>query len=257
MRPSVVASILLVFAAGVHAQTPQPRGGHGAPAQGVHRAPPPTGAHVPRPHRPATVTVTPFPNVATLSGPLPQGLNPPFGPPPRDLFRGAPRPGVTQPYFFPGYAYGGYGDTAPVPPSTLPPPEPPQATGFVRFDVTPGSAQVFVDGLYAGTVDDIENRRGLVLTEGPHRVEFRARGYATESVDVQVPPRDTITYRGALDPERPRAQVPRGPATIYVIPGCYMGNVPPRPERVGPGCDVNNVRVIAPPVQSASASRPR
>ena len=135
---------------------------------------------------------------------------------------------------------------------------PAQATGLLRLSVTPASAQVFVDSLYVGTVNDVDAQGGVIQLEaGPHRLEFRAPGYATQTVDVRVNPLETVTYRAALDLARPPAATAppaAGPPTVmYVIPNCYLGNLPPRQSRLPSGCDVKQVQVLKP---AAAASRP-
>ena len=40
--------------------------------------------------------------------------------------------------------------------------------------------------------------------------------------------------------------VPGKPKTIYVIPGCYAGDKPPRPEWLPRGCDRSRMRVVPP-----------
>ncbi len=31
---------------------------------------------------------------------------------------------------------------------------------------------------------------------------------------------------------------------MYLIPNCYLGNVPPRPSRLPSGCDITRVQVL-------------
>jgi hypothetical protein len=31
---------------------------------------------------------------------------------------------------------------------------------------------------------------------------------------------------------------------MYLIPNCYLGNVPPRANRLSPGCDIKQVQVL-------------
>jgi hypothetical protein len=209
------------------------------------------------PAKPVPVTVAPpivfpFPPLmAPPAGGLTQGF--PFTPtdptqPPRDLYRVrrlSPRqPRTTFP------SVGGYFGIA-EPPAPAPAVEPPAAaTGFLRLPVTPAAAQVFVDAYYVGTVADIDAARALTLDAGPHRIEIRATGYQTLTVDVRIAPRETMTYRGALESTRPAApeRDVRAPAAssepMYVIPNCYLGNVPPRPQRLPPGCDIKQVQVL-------------
>jgi hypothetical protein len=131
-------------------------------------------------------------------------------------------------------------------------PAPAPSTGLLRIAVTPSSAQVFVDSYYVGTVDDVNVQRVLELDAGPHRLEFRAAQYQTLIVDVRILPLETVTYRGALEPTRAAAPPPAaGPPTVmYVIPKCYLGNLPPRQSRLPSGCDVKQVQVLKPTIAS-------
>ena len=225
--------------------TPQPSVPPSTPQPSV---PPST----PRPSVPPPIT---FP-LPPLMPPVGGGLTAPvpFAPPARDLFR-ARQPFNTRPLKsfapFGGGAYFGpvYGFPESLTSGTV---MPPQAIGMMRFDVTPESAQVFVDSFYAGTIADIEAQRVLTLAAGPHRIELRAAGYQPVTFDVRIDPNDTIVYRAALERERtpataPAAARPTGPTRMYVIPGCYAGNMPPRADRLPSGCDVKQVRVIDPP----------
>jgi hypothetical protein len=122
------------------------------------------------------------------------------------------------------------------------------ATGLLRLSVTPIFAQVFIDSYYVGTVADIDAQRVLTVDAGVHRIEFRAPQYQTLTVDVRVMPYETVTYRGALEPIRPAPPAASAhaasPGPMYLIPNCYLGNVPPRPSRLPAGCDVNKVQVL-------------
>ena len=145
-----------------------------------------------------------------------------------------------------GYYGGYYGDTQPVPAA---PSAAVEATGMLRLTGTPSAAEVFVDGYYVGTINDIEAERVLTLPAGPHRVELRAADYTPTTFDVRIDPHETLTYRAALDHVRPQSLAPsrpaNGPAKMYVIPNCYLGNVPPKPERLPSGCDISRVQEIS------------
>jgi hypothetical protein len=65
-----------------------------------------------------------------------------------------------------------------------------------------------------------------------------ARPPARESSARHEPPR-------APDVETPRL-APGLPKTFYVIPGCYAGDKRPDPEKLRPGCQASDVRVIPP-----------
>jgi hypothetical protein len=63
----------------------------------------------------------------------------------------------------------------------------------------PTEAAVYVDGYYAGIVDDYDGIfQALRLEAGPHRIEVQEPGYAPLVVDVRIDPGRTVTYRGAL-----------------------------------------------------------
>ena len=99
------------------------------------------------------------------------------------------------PYYYPAYrSYrypaSGYVVAAPGKPS-----------GGVRILDAPKSAQVFVDGYYAGVVDDFDGRSQQVnLEANVHYIEIRAPGFETLSVDVRTQPGQTINYRALMRP---------------------------------------------------------
>lgn len=72
--------------------------------------------------------------------------------------------------------------------------------GSLRLRVTPRQAEVFVDGYFAGAVDDYDGTfQRLRLEPGPHRIEVRLDGYEPLSFEVRIPPGRTVTFRGTLD----------------------------------------------------------
>ncbi len=73
--------------------------------------------------------------------------------------------------------------------------------GGVRMKVEPKDAEVYVDGYYAGIVDDFDGMwQQLRLDEGGYHIEVRKPGMATLTFDVRVQPGRTITYRGRMAP---------------------------------------------------------
>jgi hypothetical protein len=127
--------------------------------------------------------------------------------------------------------------------------EPVEPTGSLFLDVQPGNAQVFVDGYYVGTPDDLALGPGaLALEPGPHRIELSASGYERVSFDVRIAVDQTIRYSRILKsieapapfPTTPPSS-PAVPTTFYLIPGCYMGNVPPKDAHLPSTCDINQV----------------
>ena len=123
-------------------------------------------------------------------------------------------------------------------------------TGRLRLELQPGLVpQVYVDGYYVGTLNDVN--ADLPLDVGRHKLELHAGGYENLELDVQIFPGRSTTYRGTLTavkpvsvpvPEIPApAHVsPRAPATIYFIPGCYLGDVPPKDAGLPASCDASS-----------------
>jgi hypothetical protein len=74
-------------------------------------------------------------------------------------------------------------------------------TGELRLRVEPKHAEVWVDGYFAGHVDDYDGIvQSLTLEDGPYRIEIVAPGYAPLAFDVRIIPGRKITYRGELRP---------------------------------------------------------
>ena len=222
---------------------------HTQPRPGSNRRPPPPPPTMPAlPPSVAPPITYPF---APLLPPPPGGLTPRFGegPPFRTRDRRFVPSGST------GFAPFVFGHQEPEPFSRNHAQPPIQATGLLRLSVTPLAAQVFVDSYYVGTVEDVNAQRVLELEAGPHRIEFRASQYQSLTVDVRILPHETITYRGVLEPTRPApaAAAAAPPTVMYVIPKCYLGNLPPRQSRLPSGCDVKQVEVLRP---ATVASRP-
>jgi hypothetical protein len=78
-------------------------------------------------------------------------------------------------------------------------PSPGFVYGSVRIVDAPPDAQVFVDGYYAGVVDDYDGVfQHLNLVPGTHRIDIQVVGYAPIGFDVFVQPGQTITYRANM-----------------------------------------------------------
>jgi PEGA domain-containing protein len=71
--------------------------------------------------------------------------------------------------------------------------------GSLRLKVKPRDGQVYVDGYFAGVVDDFDGIfQRLHLEAGPHRIEIRAPGFETLVLDVQIRWDETITVEEQL-----------------------------------------------------------
>lgn len=99
-----------------------------------------------------------------------------------------------------GYLYGApysgrvYGYRAPAPSYGSD-----QYYGDIRLQVNPPDAEVYVDGYYAGIVDDFDGQyQRLALEAGPHKIEIGARGLQPQVFDVYVDPSRTVDLRADL-----------------------------------------------------------
>jgi hypothetical protein len=114
----------------------------------------------------------------------------------------------TRPYYFGnrfvlGWPYSPFWYGAPWPYTYPVPYAYDEVTGGLRLEVEPTSAQVFVDGYYAGIVDDFDGHfQHLNLVPGGHRVELRAPGYQTRELDIYIQPDHTTEWQGAMIPSK-------------------------------------------------------
>jgi len=112
---------------------------------------------------------------------------------------------------YPAYPQAGYPEAYPS--STYPQPSYPPAagtvgvqpgqpandTGGVSFEITPSTAELFVDGEFIGTVGDFTpTSQPLGLTPGRHRIEIRAPGYQTMNIQTDIIAGQVIPYQGTL-----------------------------------------------------------
>ena len=73
--------------------------------------------------------------------------------------------------------------------------------GGVALEMSLYDADVYVDGTYAGRVEDFDgSKQPLTLVPGTHRIEVQAPGYAPLTFDVGVQAGQVIPYRGDLQP---------------------------------------------------------
>ena len=96
------------------------------------------------------------------------------------------------------------------------------------------------------------------LYENALVIELRARGHRTLSFIADIADGRSITYRGSLEsvtPSAPRTDAPSarsapsaaaGSRVMYVIPGCYLGNVSPKNLTLREGCDISKLTTISP-----------
>lgn len=208
----------------------------------------------------------PLPNWATRTQPNHQETNRPHDRDGRGTHQRQYSPSVV--YVLPPYRF--FPNTYPAtnqfyvapPPPTAPVAEPAAPMGALRLDVEPRDLlQVFVDGSFVGMPSEIGDQ--IELTPGTRRIELRARGYKTLTFNAEIVKDREITYRGSLERDAPQTpapeapapqapkphlppQAPRTPTTIYLIPGCYLGNVAPKLAELRPGCDIGKLTKTSP-----------
>ena len=111
------------------------------------------------------------------------------------IFSGYP---VPYSYSYP-YPISVFGYRAPVAPVIIGPGSP--LYGGISLEITPYDADVWVDGTWAGRVEDFDGTsQPLTLVPGTHRIELQAPGYAPLVMDVAVQPGQVIPYRGDMRP---------------------------------------------------------
>jgi PEGA domain len=72
--------------------------------------------------------------------------------------------------------------------------------GSLRLKVKPRDASVFVDGYFAGHVDDFDGVfQRLHIEPGPHRIEISADGYETLTFEIRAESDRKTTYTGTLN----------------------------------------------------------
>jgi hypothetical protein len=114
--------------------------------------------------------------------------------------------GFYAPYGYGGYGYGGYGGDYggyydpwyggyPTYQSNATHKD----EGALKLKIKPREAEVYVDGYFAGVVDDFDGLfQKLRVETGSHRIEVRAAGYEPLTIDVRVAADHTTTYQGEL-----------------------------------------------------------
>ena len=111
------------------------------------------------------------------------------------IYAGYPVPYAWQ-YSAPIYVYGYRAPRAPV---YITPGMP--LYGGVALEISPYDAAVYVDGNYAGRVQDFDGTvQPLTVVAGTHRIEVQAPGYAPLVFDVAVQGGQVVPYRGDLRP---------------------------------------------------------
>jgi len=104
-------------------------------------------------------------------------------------------PNYAYGYGYPAYGYPAYGYGYAAPGYGT------YDRGAVKLKIKPRDAQVFVDGAYAGTVDEFDGAlQSLKLNSGGYQIEVRKPGFETLHYDVRVQPDHTVTLKDEMKP---------------------------------------------------------
>lgn len=64
---------------------------------------------------------------------------------------------------------------------------PPEGAGFLRLQVSPADAAVYIDDRFFGSGDEISRLHGFIrLAPGPHTIEVTRPGYAPKSLPLEI-----------------------------------------------------------------------
>ena len=108
------------------------------------------------------------------------------------------------------------------------------ADASLRLQVSPRETEVFVDGYYAGTVDDFDGLfQRLHLEAGEHDIELYLQGHRTARQKIYLQPGGTFRIRHTMEPlaagEAPEPRPVAPPPGAGRGPGApTRGAVPPR-----------------------------
>ena len=125
-------------------------------------------------------------------------------------------------------------------------------SGNVRTQVAPRHTEVFIDGYYAGTVDDFDGVfQRLHIEPGDHDIELYLPGHRPHQQRVYVQPGRTFTIRHTMEPLAPGEAEPARPAGAPLPQG---GSQYPRSGPRDPGAGSRDPAQA--PIEEPRAGRP-
>ena len=166
-------------------------------------------------------------------------------------------PYYSRHYYRPGLYVGAYPSAAYVPYRAHPSSQGYYAgSGAIRMIVDAKEAEVFVDGYYAGIVDDFDGTfQKLYLQPGEHTLELRLEGHRTFTQRILISPSHTQKLHHRMELLGP------GDGALSSSAGLRQGSGPepgrPSAPPVGPVPAPEPVAPSPPPPSTRSESRPR
>jgi hypothetical protein len=173
-------------------------------------------------------------------------------------------------YYLPSYGYGyGYGVSSsttyvtPTYETPTPPVEPLVETGFLKLEVEPRQMVQFSSTAFTSARSPTSaTRSSCVSARAASSCALPAIARSSFDTENRSGSHDHLSRRARADPRpllRPlhplhalhplhpmHPRPPAGSRVIYVIPGCYMGNVSPMDIALRPGCDISKLTTISP-----------
>jgi len=98
----------------------------------------------------------------------------------------------------------------------------------MRLQVKPRNAVVFVDGYYAGVVDDFDGTfQRLHVDAGQHRIQLFLAGHRLHTQDLYLQPGNTFTMRHTMEPLEAGEPPPEPPTGTPRSAGSSPASIPP------------------------------
>ena len=110
-----------------------------------------------------------------------------------------------------------------------------EASGSIRLQVSPRQAEVFVDGYFAGTVDDFDGVfQRLNIQPGEHEIQVYLAGYRPFTQRFYLQPGKSFNIKHDLEPLGPGEPAPQRPSGTPSA-GPYVGPGPAPNDEAGRG----------------------
>jgi hypothetical protein len=166
--------------------------------------------------------------------------------------------GVGYPFFDPWYGYYGYPYFWGAPYPYAYPYYVYDPGASIRVEVKPKEAEVYVDGYYAGKVDDFDGVfQRLPVTPGEHDIELYMDGYRAAKQHVLASPRHSFKLKYAMEKlgpgEEPQARPQQPPVRQAPRRVPQGGEQPPPPSPRAQRPDAGGYGSISIRVQPADA----
>src|SRR6185295_4928032 len=131
------------------------------------------------------------------------------------------------------------------------------AEASVRVEVTPRDAEVYVDGYYAGTVDDFDGAfQRLHVAPGEHEIEVYKEGFRPFRQKVYLTPDNTFKVKQALQPIAAGEQPEPRPQPLSPPPTAQGGQPQTQPAPGTPTPRGRGGRRLPPPQGADPRSNP-